>query len=354
MDPVKELQWHCMIYWDANTLCTIRKGYYSAVYFNRTREILLKEKNLTSVTTQIFQRNEHALCCGIDEVIELLKYGTGFWDKGSWRNCWKYLRIRARRDGDLLSAKDSVMHITGPYAYFAHLESVYLGILARRTLVATNTKKVVDAAQGKPVICFADRFDHFFNQEGDGYAAHIGGAAGVCTPAHASWWKGVPMGTIPHAFIAINSGNTVRAAEQFALHFPREPLIVLVDYENDCVKTAREVARSCKKSLWGVRIDTSSELGGVTPELVRGVRRALDSEGYEQVKIVVSGGFTSEKIRMFEMEKTPVDIYGVGSFLLKGNNDFTADIVMVDGKPQAKAGRGYKKMYEKNRSTRDD
>lgn len=343
-----------MAYWDAKTLRNIRKGLYSAVYFNRTREILLKEKNLTSVTMQIFQRNNSAVLCGIDEVVELLKRCAGYWEKSRWVTGWKQLTVKSLRDGYVLMENESVMHITGQYAHFAYLESVYLGILARRTLVATNTKKVVDAAAGKPVIFFADRFDHFFNQEGDGYAAHIGGAAGVCTPAHALWWKGVPMGTIPHALIAINSGNTVRAAEQFALHFPKAPLIVLVDYENDCAKTAREVAKSCKKSLWGVRIDTSSELGGVTPELVRDVRRALDSEGYEQVKIVVSGGFTPDKIRMFEMEKTPVDIYGVGSFLLKGNNDFTADIVMVDGKPQSKAGRRYKKMYEKNRSTRDD
>ena len=35
----------------------------------------------------------------------------------------------------------------------------------------------------------------------------------------------------------------------------------------------------------------------------------------------------------------PVDAYGVGSSLLRGQNDFTADVVRVDGRPVAKVGR---------------
>jgi nicotinate phosphoribosyltransferase len=69
------------------------------------------------------------------------------------------------------------------------------------------------------------------------------------------------------------------------------------------------------------------------------VREALDGAGFEQVKIVVSGGFTLEKIHAFEQAGVPVDAYGVGSSLIRGANDFTADIVMADGKPAAKAGR---------------
>jgi nicotinate phosphoribosyltransferase len=57
------------------------------------------------------------------------------------------------------------------------------------------------------------------------------------------------------------------------------------------------------------------------------------------VKIVVSGGFDAAKIRAFEELGAPVDAYGVGSSLLRGSNDFTADIVEVNGQPRAKAGR---------------
>jgi nicotinate phosphoribosyltransferase len=80
----------------------------------------------------------------------------------------------------------------------------------------------------------------------------------------------------------------------------------------------------------------------VNERLVRQVRDALDSDGFEQVKIVVSGGFTIDKIREFEQKAVPVDAYGVGSSLIRGSNDFTADIVLTDGRPSAKVGRAYK------------
>lgn len=329
----------------------IRRDYYSAIYFHRTKELLLAEKNLTPVTIQVFQRNNDGVLCGVEEVVALLKQATGYWLGGKWVNCWKTLTVQTLRDGDSIQAKEPIMHITGPYAYFAHLESVYLGILARRTLVATNVHRTVNTAHGKPVFFFADRFDYLLNQEGDGYAAHVGGVAGVCTPAHAAWWKGKPIGTIPHALIAVNGGDTVKAAKQFVGHYPKIPLIVLADYHNDCVGTAVAVADALGDRLWGVRLDTSSDIvdvslgesnqGGVTPELVRLVRLAINNAGHKKVKVVVSGGLTEEKIQTFERAHASVDAYGVGSSLLKGGNDFTADVVMVNGKKQAKVGRTF-------------
>ena len=105
-----------------------------------------------------------------------------------------------------------------------------------------------------------------------------------------------------------------------------------------------------------MRLDTSGQLvdrslwhemgefdpRGVNERLVRKVRDALDSNGFERVKIVVSGGFTIDKIRQFEENSVPVDAYGVGSSLIRGSNDFTADIVLTDGLPSAKTGREYK------------
>lgn len=350
-----------MIFWDRATIERIRRGYYSAAYFNRTKYILEQEHDETVVTMQVFQRNNRSVLCGMDEVAQLLRVGTGMWRGNRWIGKRQILNVSALSDGDIVQRKEPVMHITGPYVYFVHLESLYLGVLARRTMVATNTRRVVEAANGKPVFFFADRFDDFSNQEGDGYAAHIGGAAGVCTDAHASQWKGVPVGTIPHALIAVSGGDTTKATQRFAKHIKGVNVIALVDFDNDCVGTSLAVARALGKKLWGVRLDTSGDiidvslgnkkpgtkhnLFGVNPPLICLVRRALDDAGCPHVKILVSGGFTVEKVRMFEKEKAPVDGYGVGSALVHGNNDFTADIVLVNGKQQAKAGR----LYQANR-----
>jgi nicotinate phosphoribosyltransferase len=176
----------------------------------------------------------------------------------------------------------------------------------------------------------------------------------VTTDEQASWWGGRGIGTVPHSLIAAYGGDTVAAAVRFAEWAPPDMSVtVLVDFENDSVKTALEVARALGDRLWGVRLDTSEslvdrslweEMGafrptGVNPQLAWKVREALDSAGFDGVRIVVSGGFTVEKIQEFEEHGVPVDAYGVGSSLIRGSNDFTADIVLTGGKPSAKVGR---------------
>jgi nicotinate phosphoribosyltransferase len=162
---------------------------------------------------------------------------------------------------------------------------------------------------------------------------------------------------VPHALIAAYRGDTVLATRKFADHVgPDVKLISLVDFHNDCVGTSLEVAAALGDRLYGVRLDTSENLvdrslwgqmgqfrpTGVNPQLVWNVRRALDAAGYRQVKIIVSGGFTVERIQHFERDKVPVDGYGVGSSLFRGSYDFTADVVLLDGKPAAKVGREYR------------
>src|SRR5690606_16253678 len=133
---------------------------------------------------------------GVDEAIGILKLCL----TDGYR--WGDLEVLTLRDGDLVEPGETVMLIRGPYVAFAHLETVYLGVLARRTRVATNTRLVVEAAWPKPVMFFPARFDHWLVQTGDGYAAHISGAIGVSTDAQASWWGSEGIGTVPHAMIA--------------------------------------------------------------------------------------------------------------------------------------------------------
>ena len=325
----------------------MRSGYYTDKYFVRAREILVADGFRPTVTMQVFGKT-HAFLGGIDEAIAIL------------RQCavpWSDLTVRALYDGDEVGPWEPVLEIEGPYDAFAHLETLFLGVLARRTKVGTNTRRVVEAAFPKEVMFFPARHDHWLVQTGDGYAAHVAGAIGVSTDAQASWWGNEGVGTVPHALIAAYGGDTVLATRRFAEYAPDGVQIIsLVDFENDCVRTSLEVAEALGPRLFGVRLDTSEllvdasvqpQMGrfpptGVCPQLVRNVRNALDAAGHHQVKIVVSGGFSEEKIRLFESEAVPVDAYGVGSSLFKGRFDFTADIVLRDGQPCAKVGREYR------------
>jgi nicotinate phosphoribosyltransferase len=377
----------------------VRRGYRSAIYFDHARRIAEADpaRDARGVLMQVFQRND-AVLCGIDEAIAVLKVGTGRWadrrkaelafddymeaklrarSAGAanrldaltdlvrleevlddlWRTEWDELEVAALHDGDDIAPWEPVMHVRGRYSSFAHLESVYLGVLARRTLVATNTRRVSQAAGGKPLLFFADRFDHWSTQGGDGYAARTGGATGVASDAMAAWWGDRGTGTTPHALIAFFDGDTVAATRAFQDIVPGVPVIALVDFDNDCARTARECADALGPDLWGVRLDTSGQLvddsvsgrspvpsvrpmgdfdpTGVNPVLVENVRAELDRGGHQHVKIVVSGGFNPSRIAAFEAAGVPVDSYAVGSSLLRGNNDFTADVVQ----PVAKVGR---------------
>lgn len=338
----------------------MRSGYYSDVYFNRTKEILEKDKNPVRVFMQVFQKSESVLC-GIDEAIAILKLCSGFHKGGKWISGWDNLKVKALYDGDRIHPYETVMTIEGPYHLFAHLETDYLGVLARRTRVATNTASVVKAAKGKEVLFFPARFDHHMVQTGDGYAAYISGALGVSTDAQGEWWGSKGLGTIPHGLIAAYHGDTVLATQKFAQHIDKKVRVVsLVDFENNCVETSLKVARALGRKLWGVRLDTSEAVvdyslwdqmstfkpTGVCPQLVRNVRNALDKEGFTWVKILVSGGFNAAKITLFEKLKVPADVYAVGSSLFEGKFDFTADVVLVEEngklKRYAKVGRVYR------------
>jgi nicotinate phosphoribosyltransferase len=334
----------------------IRAGYYSDAYFVHTKRLLEAEDHHPRVILQVFQKQD-SLLGGIDEAIAILRTCAGREDHdGDWIDGWDSLVVHALGEGDRIAPYEAVMTIEGDYGLFVHLETVYLGTLARRSLVMRNVAAVVEAARGKPIFYFPARHDHWLVQTGDGWSAHVAGAIGVSTDAQASWWGGTGIGTVPHGLIAAYGGDTVRAARVFADRFATQMNVtVLTDWDNDSVRTALAVARELGPRLWGVRLDTSEalvdasladepdadELRGVQPKLVEKVRAALDGEGFTDVRIVVSGGFTAERIARFEAAGVPVDAYGVGSSLIRGQNDFTADVVVVDGRPCAKVGRAY-------------
>lgn len=322
----------------------IRTGEYSDRYAALAPQVLRAAKTQPRVLLQVTAKQDGWLS-GIDEAIAILKHGV---------EDWSALTVNALYEGDAVEAWDTVMTIEGDYAVFAHLETLYLGVLAHRTRVCTNVRRVVEAGRPKPVLFFGARDEHWLMQPGDGFAAMIAGAKEVSTLAQGSLWGGKVVGTMPHALIAVLGGDTVAATRRLSKLVGEDVrLLALVDYENDSARTAVEVARALGDRLWAVRLDTSenmvdrsllSQLGtfrptGVNPKLVWNVRNALDTEGFGDVHIVVSGGFDAGRVQAFEDENVPVDAYGIGSAAYKGTFDFTADVVRVDEKPQARAGR---------------
>jgi nicotinate phosphoribosyltransferase len=281
---------------------------------------------------EVFARRE-AMLCGIDEVKNLLAHVLSSSDP-------KEVVVEALDDGDAIAPKEIVLRITARYRAFGLYETALLGMLAQSTGWATAARECVAAAAPLPVISFGARHVHPDITDVLDYASIIGGCVGASTPAGARLAGLSPTGTMPHSLVLI-FGDTVAAAEAFDRDLePDVPRIVLVDTFKDEAEETLRVANALGDRLYGIRLDTPSERGRVTPDLVREVRARLDQAGYGHVKIVVSGGLNPERMGVFRDADAPVDSYAVGSYISGATPiDFTADIKEIDGRPIAKRGR---------------
>ena len=303
-------------------------GDTSDVYFLRTSKVMELEGVNPRVTMEVFPSGDGILC-GMREVEALL------------RRCLPSEgEVWALAEGEAFRVKEVVLRIIAPYLSFGVYETAILGILAHESAWATAARQCVEAAQGVPIVSFGARHIHPMVAAVMDYAATVGGCVSCSTPAGARLAGISPSGTMPHAMI-LCFGDTVRAAVAFDKHMPPEvPRIVLVDTFHDEPEEALRVAEALGDRLYGVRLDTPGERGGVTSDLVKEARARLDLAEFRHVKILVSGGVTPARIRGFLETGAPVDSFGVGHYISgAGSIDFTADIKEIEGQPVAKRGR---------------
>lgn len=302
----------------------ILAGATTDIYFVKTLEIL---RNMglaeTCVTAEIFARKAGILA-GVEEVHNLLKE--------------KDIELWTLPEASEFQPKDVVMRIKGRYSEFGLFETTLLGFLASSSGWATAAREVKKAAGDSPISCFGARHVHPAVAPVMERAAIIGGADSSSCILGAKLAGQEPAGTAPHALILI-VGDTLRAAQAYHEFMPSGELrLILVDTFKDEAEESLRLAEALGKDLYGVRLDTPSERGGVTPQLVREVRGRLDLAGFQHVKIFVSGGLDPDRVRI--LKEMGADSFGVGSYISGAPAiDMTMDIKEVDGKPIAKRGR---------------
>ena len=310
----------------------ILSGDSADVYFRRAEEILEGEGLDPVVTMEIFAR-QGGILCGIDEAKVLLAHVL---EEADGQDAV----VESLSDGDTFGTKEVVMRIRARYRAFGLYETAILGMLAQSTGWTIAARECVEAAAPAPVISFGARHVHPHIVDALDYAAIVGGCVGASTPAGARLAGLAPTGTMPHSLVLV-FGDTVRAAEAFDRHVaPDVPRIVLVDTFKDEAEESLRVAHALGDRLYGVRLDTPSERGRVTADLVSEVRARLDQDGFGHVKIIVSGGLSPERIRYFKEANAPVDYFAVGSYISGAAPvDFTGDLKEIDGNAVAKRGR---------------
>ena len=312
----------------------VLSGETADIYFERTAAILKAEHLDPVVTMEVFARAD-AILCGAEESLAYLREILGNGKRFDHEPV-----VESLHDGDPIKRKEVVMRINARYSAFGLYETAILGILAQSTGWATAARAIVQVADPIPVIGFGARHVHPSVADQMDYASVVGGCIGASTPAGARLAGLSPTGTMPHALILI-FGDTVRAVEAFDRHMdPDVPRIALVDTFKDEAEESVRVADALGERLWGVRLDTPSERGRVTADLVKEVRARLDLAGHPGVRIVVSGGLDAERITYFKDAGAPIDSFAVGSAISDASPiDFTGDLKEIDGKPIAKRGR---------------
>ncbi len=306
------------------------------IYFARTKEILEKEGRAdllvtAEVTTGSLPKNwSWGILSGVEEAAHLLQDIP--------------VDVRSFPEGTLFHPNDSsgirepVMVLEGRYLDFCLYETPLLGLLCQASGIATMAARVRAAAGDKTIFSFGIRRAHPALAPMIDRACYIGGFDAVSSIIGAKILGKKPTGTMPHSLI-IAMGGQVEAWKAFNRLMPKDvPRIALVDTYYDEKTEAILAAEALGKDLYGVRLDTPSSRRGNFPEIVKEVRWELDSRGFKQVKIFVSGGLDDESVKT--MSEAGADGFGVGTSVSNAPSiDFALDIVEADGKPVAKRGK---------------
>lgn len=320
---------------------------WTAKYFLKSQTIAAQRKKTAITTMQFFQLQDHVVLCGVKSCLQLIARAAPRLN---------LLKIWALADGTVISAREVVLTIEGPYWCFAFLEGQIDGILAHQTTIATNAARLVQSAGQNRIIYMNDRNNFADQQAREGYAAYVGGVRIFTAQGQTQQLSDASVqtiGSIPHSFIQLYEGDLATALRDYRLTFPHESLTALIDFNNDCLGTIRKI-KNLLPLLFAVRIDTSPRLidraltgvtpaqFGVTPLLVSRVRTLLDDLEHHNIKIIVSSGFTPTKINAFRQLKAPVDFFGVGLAFNQNLISFTGDAVKSNDHLCAKTGRKYR------------
>jgi len=314
----------------------IKKGRLTDIYFKRTEEILKATGKNPVVKAEIFLKGfpdgyRWGILAGIEETIKLLSDI----DK---------ISIRCMPEGMVFKDFQPVMVIEGKYLDFGIYETAILGFLCQASGIATKAARCKLAAGDKLIYSFGARRMHPAITPMVERSAFIGGADGVSTTLGAELTRQEPVGTIPHSLILI-MGDTVEATKAFnQVIEPKIKRISLIDTFGDEKFEAIRVAEGLGEALFGIRLDTPASRRGDFKKILEEVRWELDIRGFENVKLVVSGGLDEEDILKL---RDIVDAFGVGTAISGAKVlDFSLDIVEIEGKKISKRGKmsGAKKV----------
>ncbi|OTA41484.1 MAG: nicotinate phosphoribosyltransferase, partial [Symbiobacterium thermophilum] len=221
--------------------------------------------------------------------------------------------MRAVAEGTFVFPGEPIITLVGPIEELTYVEARILNIVNPQTLVATKAFRVVEAAEGDPVLEMGLRRA----QGGDAAIYHSRAAyiAGVDSTSNLEAGRlfGIPVkGTHAHALVMLGGDEkeAFRLWAQSQIKLGRNPTFLIDTYDSlrSGLPNAIAVARELGIRIGAIRID-SGDLAYLSKEC----RRMLDEAGFKDAKIVASGDLDEYVIRDLKLQKAPIDMWGVGT-----------------------------------------
>jgi nicotinate phosphoribosyltransferase len=200
-----------------------------------------------------------------------------------------------------------LLRVTAPLPEAQLVETVLLAYVGFQTSIASRAVRMVNAAEGRPVVEFGSRRSH--GVEAGLYAARaalIGGCTATSNVEAARRFGQPASGTMAHSWVMAHTDED-SAFRDFSEVFGRHAVLLLDTYDTISA-TRRVVASGLKPS--GVRLD-SGDLDGTS----RVVRTILDDGGLSATRIFASGDLDEWRIAELVGNQAPIDAFGVGGAL---------------------------------------
>ncbi len=294
---------------------TMAAGYFShGVRDTATFELFVRHlpKNRSYLVTAGLEQALHYLThvTFSDKDVQFLRQLPIFRHVGS--SFFEYLRdfafrgtVYAMPEGTLAFADEPILRVTASLIEAQIMETYLLSTITFQTSIATKAARVALAAKGREVADFGSRRAH--GPQAGAHAARasfIGGCMGTSNLFAASE-LGIPaVGTIAHSWVMAFEDER-DSFVKFHETFPDNTILLIDTY--DTLQGARHAA-VLGKELKGVRLDSGDLL-----LLSKEVRRFLDAEGLQHVKIIASGDLNEERIDTLVNSGAPIDLFGVGT-----------------------------------------
>ncbi|MDZ7715481.1 MAG: nicotinate phosphoribosyltransferase [Balneolaceae bacterium] len=257
------------------------------------------------------------------------------------------INIRSMKEGEIVFPTEPILRLQGNIIEAQLLETLILNILNFESLIATKAARMKYAAGDRKVLDFGLRRAQGFGGIQASKAAIIGGIEATSN-TYAGFSQGIPVsGTMAHSWIQ-SFDDELTAFQKYAEYYPDNCVLLVDTYDTlasgvpNAIKVAKELEEKGHK-LKGIRLDS-----GDLAYFSRKAREQLDDAGLEYVKIAVSNQLDERLIKSLLGQEAPIDLFGVGTRLVTGNESPALDgvykLAAINDEPKLKISENVEKV----------